>query len=75
MQDVDTIVSKDGQKRVVFCLNADSTYGFRHERWSEEPLEHCWVPSAWPDSRCDSLEEAKREAAGRVGWLTKEKDG
>jgi hypothetical protein len=72
MNDLHSIYSGDRRKRVVFYANADGTFGFREECYSHEPLEECWLPRLWPDSRADSLDTAIAEATSRVAWLAKE---
>jgi hypothetical protein len=69
-----TIYSADRQQRVVFYANADGTFGFCEERYSDDPLEACWLPRLWPDSRSDSLDTAIAEATSRVAWLAKTAD-
>jgi hypothetical protein len=61
--------SPDRTSRVVIYPNADGSFGFRDEVWSDEPTERCWVPRLWPDSHCDTVESAMREAAARIEWL------
>jgi hypothetical protein len=69
MQELRTIYSREGRQRVIFYRHADETVGFVEEVWSDEPFENCWLPRQWPDSHCDSLETALREAAGRIEWF------
>ena len=63
--------SGDWLKRVAFYANADGSIGYCEERYSDEPLEQCWLPGLWPDSRSVNLETAIAEATGRVAWLAK----
>jgi hypothetical protein len=65
-----TIVDSTGKRRVLIVRRDNGAYGFEEERWSDDPLEHCWTPSGkYSFSICATEEIAMREAAGRVGWL------
>lgn len=64
------IYNADRTRRVVFERNADGSIGFREDVWSNDRYEHCWIPSRWPDSHCDTMETAMREARGRLSWLS-----
>lgn len=69
IDDVHEAYSRDRLRRVVFYKNPDGSFGFREERWSEEPEEKCWFAIRWPDSRSDTLERAIGEASGRIDWF------
>ena len=71
MNDVHTITSQDGLRRVVVSLNSDGTFGFREEAFITEPPFHpdpFWTSRLWPDPHCDTLETAIQEALARVRW-------
>lgn len=63
------IYHREGELRVVFFRNADETYGFREERlWCDEFGAPFWAPARAPDTHCDTLDTAIREAATRITW-------
>jgi hypothetical protein len=69
MDSLREIYNDDRKKRVVFYRRAVDSFSFTEETWSDEQFEQCWIPSRWPNSFCDSLETAIREARGRIAWL------
>ncbi len=69
MERLREINNDDRRKRVVFYSRAVDSVSFVEEAWSDEQFEQCWIPSRWPDSPCDSLATAIREARGRIAWL------
>ena len=58
---------------VIFERDDDGSFGFEHQRFSEEPLEMAWVPVGRSDCRCDTSDRTLEEARGRISWLS-EKD-
>ena len=69
---VETLTHADGLRRVQLFQRDDGTFGFCKEHFSTDPFEQCWIPH-WPASECiaASLDVARREAYGRVDWLTR----
>ena len=65
------IYDKTNKRRVRIFQRDDGAYSFVEEKFSDEPLEQCWIPQTWRRSLpiCDSFEIALREAKGRVDWL------
>jgi len=76
MLDVETIYDSQHKRRVIIFRRADGTYGFFEEHCSEDPFEHCWIPSTHDHTECicDTPENVYREVYGRVSWLTKPSD-
>ena len=67
---VHELISPDGKWKVQVFRRDDGTFGFESLRWSEDPLEMCWIPRG-RHSGCftPTAEIAVREAMCRVGWL------
>lgn len=64
------IYSADRRCRVCVFQRLDGTFGFREERFSNEPHEQCWIPvGRHTESFCSSEEVVLRESIGRVPWL------
>ena len=52
----------------------DGRYTFVEERYSDDPLEKCWIPQRRQFTTiCESRETVEREARGRVDWLNEQK--
>ena len=65
-----TVYSADRRNRVCIFRRDDGTFGFCEERFSEAPLERCWIPTCrHTESICSSEETVLRESIGRVPWL------
>ncbi len=64
------IYNAERTRRVVFEQNSDGSIGFQEEIWTDEPYGPVWYVGRWPDSHCDTLETAMREARGRLTWLS-----
>ena len=63
-----TIYDSGLQRRVCFYKNSDATFGFLE--WSFSNEEGSWVPTRiGQGSRLSTIEDAVREARGRVEWL------
>ena len=68
MKPIQTLYDDAKKRRVVIFEREDGSFGFEHQRFSEEPLEMAWIPYE-QDCRCDTPERALAEARGRVAWL------
>ena len=67
-----TIYNADDSRRVCLVKNLDGTFGFLEWTYYESEGGY-WGPTRiGAGSRCASLEEALREAKGRVKWLVAE---
>ena len=64
------LMAADGRHKVEIFRRENGTYGFAALRWSDEPLERCWVPFG-RYSECFALDadSAVVEAKSRVEWL------
>jgi hypothetical protein len=71
MSEQHVIYDADRKRRVIIFGSPDGSYSFIEERFSDEPLEMCWIPQTHRRSVpvCSSFEIALREARGRVEWL------
>ena len=70
---VKELVARDGKRQVRIFRREDGTFGFESLRFSEDPLELCWIPHG-RFSLCIAASEemAEREARARVDWLRDE---
>ena len=60
----------DRKNRVLIVRRQNGMFGFEAEKWSDEPLELCWMRSTQnPFGLFDSAETAEREARAHIGWL------
>lgn len=67
---IDTLQHESGKLRVIIFQRSDGSFGFEDQRYSDDPLEQCWIPRGrYSVSYCDSAERAVSEARGRVDWL------
>jgi len=66
---VKELVSSDGLHKVEIYRRNDDTFGFEEFQFSKHPDEMCWIV-CYQDSYCivASVEDAEREARGRVAW-------
>jgi hypothetical protein len=63
-----TIYDSGLERRVCFYRNSDGTFGFLEWRFWDE--EDSWAPTRiGQGSRLSTIEDAIREAKGRVDWL------
>jgi hypothetical protein len=63
-----TIYDASVSRRVCFSKNSDGTYSFLEWKFSGE--DDSWLPTrVGVGSRLSTLEDAVREAKGRVDWL------
>jgi hypothetical protein len=68
--DVCILYDSTGKRRVRIVHRGSGRYGYDEERFSDEPLEMCWVPiPQMPLVVCDSPEAAERDARGQIPWL------
>jgi len=66
-----TFYDRDKKRRVIVARVADGHYTFEEEKFSDEPMEMAWIPTAGRSySICESYDIAIREARGRVPWLS-----
>lgn len=67
---VDILTHQSGKLRVIIFQRDDGSFGFEDQKFSDEPLEMCWIPRGrYSESFCDSAARATAEAHGRVDWL------
>jgi hypothetical protein len=63
-----TIYDPGEERRVCFYCHSDGTFGFLE--WKFLHQEDSWAPTRiGAGSRLKTIEEAAREARGRVDWL------
>lgn len=69
---VRTIYSRDRLRRVEIFQRDDGSFGFKEDRFSDDPFERCWIDFAvrHSESFCPSEAIALREVIGRVDWLS-----
>jgi hypothetical protein len=71
MTTVQTIYDDAKKRRVIILQREDGSFGFEEQRFSDEPLEMCWIPfGRYSVCHCDTAERALVEARGRVTWLS-----
>jgi hypothetical protein len=64
------LVHPGGKQRVLILDRGGGSFGYREERFSEEPDELCWLPQRQlPVCVCDSPETAEWEARSAIDWL------
>src|SRR6185436_805365 len=74
MTTVQTIYDDIKKRRVLIIRRDDGSFGFEEERFSDEPLEMCWISfGRYSVCHCDTAERAVIEARGRVSWLSESK--
>jgi hypothetical protein len=72
---VKELVAPEGKRKVQIHRRDDGSFGFEALRFSEDPLERCWVPHGrFSECIAPSAEIAEREARGRVDWLGEKHD-
>ncbi len=65
----------DGKRKLLVFRRDDGSFGFQSLRFSEEPLEMCWIPDGrFSECFAPTMDIAEREARGRVAWLRDESD-
>ena len=71
------IYDAERKRRVRVFGSPDGSYSFIEEKFSDEPLEMCWIPQTYRRSQpiCSSFEIAMREARGRIEWLAAADEG
>lgn len=76
MTTVQTLYDEDHKRRLIVFQRDDSTFGFREERFSDEPMEMAWIALSLDSAcRCDTVERVLTEARGRVPWLRESNRG
>jgi hypothetical protein len=67
---VKELMSQDGTRKVQIFRRDDGSFGFESWRFSDEPLEGCWIPDGrYAEHVAPTQEIAEREARSRVDWL------
>jgi hypothetical protein len=75
MINIQTIYDEAQKRRLIVFQRDDSTFGFREERFSAEPMELAWIALNLDSTcRCDTVERVLAEARGRVPWLREGND-
>lgn len=70
---VKELLSPDGTRKVQIFQRSDGSFGFKSFRFSDDPLELCWIPHGrYSECFAPTAEAAEREARGRVDWLIPE---
>ena len=70
---VKELLAPDGKWKVQVFRRGHGSFGFESLRFSEEPLEMCWIPHGrFSECFAPSADIAEREARGRVDWLRNE---
>ena len=62
------IYDSDLERRVYFYRNSDGSFGFLEWSFSDEE-DSCFPTRVGQGSRLSTIEDAVRDATGRVGWL------
>jgi hypothetical protein len=71
MTTVQTIYDEAKKRRVIILQRPDGSFQFEEQRFSDEPLEMCWIPfGIYAVCHSDTAERALSEARGRVAWLS-----
>jgi hypothetical protein len=66
-QIVKELVASDGTRKVQIFQRDDGSFGFESFRFSDDPLERCWIPHGrYSECFAPSAEAAEFEARGRV---------
>ncbi len=66
-----TFVNSDGSRKVEIFQRADGSFGFEELKFGQE--EGQWFPvGKYSIAIIDSLDNAIREAQGRISWLATE---
>jgi hypothetical protein len=69
------LMASDGTRKVQIFQRSDGSFGFESLRFSDDPLEMCWiVQGRYSECFARSAEAAEHEARGRVDWLLLEGD-
>jgi hypothetical protein len=71
-----TFTDASGKRRCTVFACGDGSCSFQEEKFSDDPMEMCWLPLTWRRSQpiCATFEIALREARGRVEWLRETED-
>jgi hypothetical protein len=70
-----TFVDTSGKRRCTVFSCGDGTYSFLEEKFSDDPMELCWLPLSYRRSKpiCASFDIALKEARSRIEWLQQSK--
>jgi hypothetical protein len=72
MQEVKSIVSADGARRIVFCDGDNSGFCFWEEvQYTDREGVMRWIPNCWPRSHCTTLDVAIQQATAEFKWAAK----
>jgi hypothetical protein len=67
---VKELVARDGKRKVQIFRREDGSFGFEALRFSDEPLEMCWIPyGRFSECFAGDEQKAESEARSRVRWL------
>jgi hypothetical protein len=67
------IFSSDFKRKAIIFQREDNSFSFEEQKFSEEPLELCWIPiGKYSISYFDNAVKAEQEAKSRIKWLEKE---
>ena len=67
---VKEFVGADGKRKLQVFRRDDGSFGFESLRFSEEPLEMCWIPDGrFSECFAPTADVAELEARGRIDWL------
>ena len=70
---VKELVARDGKRKIEIFRRRDGSFGWESQRFSDDPLELCWIPQGrFSECFAATVEIAEREARGRVDWLRDE---
>jgi len=67
---VKELISPDGKRKVRIFRRENGSFGFEALRFSDEPLEVCWIPDGrFSECFVGDEQTAESEARGRILWL------
>lgn len=71
MKTVKKLLADDRRRKVRIFERDDGSFGFEVLRFSDDPLEMCWVPyGRFSECVAPDAETAESEARERVDWLS-----
>ncbi len=63
------LTASDGKHKLQIFRRDSGTFGFTVLRWSDDPLERCWLPfGRFSECFAPDAEAAIAEAKSRVEW-------
>jgi hypothetical protein len=69
VQELPSIVSKDGARRIIFCESTHDTFSFWEEvLCTDNASDTRWIPNSLPDAGYESLDLAIRAAKASFKW-------